>query len=92
MTISLNSRTTTRLLTALVILLLLGHLAGKISAIYLGHDMLFGLIPLFDLTEERNIATFYSALAILFAAALIAVAMVARRRSQSGDSTGPCSW
>jgi hypothetical protein len=56
----------------LLLLLLGANLLGIFSTLYLGHDQLYGLIPLFDFNTEKNIPTLYSAIALLAAGALLA--------------------
>lgn len=73
-------------LTLLVILLALQvvSLLGQVSRFFLGHGNLMGLIPLVHVDAEQNIPTYYSVLAILFAAMLLAVITAAKRKQ--GDA------
>jgi hypothetical protein len=48
-------------------------LAGQISAHALGHPRLKGFVPLFYVDAESNVPTWYSSMALLLAAALLAV-------------------
>lgn len=89
MTVTLSHRIMTRILLTVVAILLLAHLAGRFSALHLGHDTLHGLVPLFDLDHEENIPTFYSAMAILLAATLAAITAGARWRT---PGTGRLFW
>ncbi len=83
--VDLNHRTVTRALAAIIAILVAAQLAGRISTIYLGRDTVHGLVPLLNLDEERNLPTFYSALAILLSAALLAIITAAGRRSGAPD-------
>jgi hypothetical protein len=89
MTVTLSYRKTTRILLTLVAGLVLAHLAGRYSALHLGHDTLHGLVPLFDLDHEQNIPTFYSAAAILLTSALAAITAGTRWRT---PGTGRLFW
>jgi hypothetical protein len=84
-TLMLSPRRATRILLAIIGSLLLAHALGKVSAIYFGHDVVYGLVPLFDFNEEQNIPTFYSATAMLFAASLIAIIAAAQWRFRARD-------
>ncbi len=72
-----------RLLLALVLTtaaLTAAHLAGRVSA-HLGHDSVFGLVPLFDLENEQNVPTIFTSMVLLgCSAALVGSAAVARRQ------------
>ncbi len=71
MDILLSPRKVTRFLAGVIIFLSLAHLAGLISTYYLGHNHVFGLVPLFDLNSERNLPTLYAGLGLLFCAVLL---------------------
>jgi hypothetical protein len=72
MTITLQPYQIFRKILYLLLLLLGANLLGIFSKLYLGHDQLYGLIPLFDFNTEKNIPTLYSAIALLTAGALLA--------------------
>ena len=73
MEIRLEPRKIIRVLIIVVILLTLANIAGQVSILYFKQDSLFGLVPLFNLDYERSIPTFYSAITLLFCAALLAI-------------------
>jgi hypothetical protein len=56
---------TARVLGAVLLFLIAGHIAGLLIKYLLGHNNLHGLIPLFNLNSEANIPTFFSSLTLL---------------------------
>ena len=69
-------------LTLLVILLSLVSFAGQIAKFIYGHDQLFGIVPLFDVGDDLSVPSWYSASALLFAAALLLLIGSFKRRSK----------
>lgn len=57
--IVLDASRVTRALGAAAALLLLAGIGGQVSAFFLGHESLKGLVRLFDLDAEMNIPTFF---------------------------------
>ncbi len=53
------------------VFIILMHLLTQAISIYTGHDVLMGIIPLFNLNAEANIPTFYSSLLLFFASILL---------------------
>jgi len=68
--ISISPSRTAWVLSAVVILLAAASLAGQVSRLFLGHDRVLGLVPLFDLDDERNIPTWFSGALLLLGAGL----------------------
>lgn len=68
-----------RVMTLIVAALLLLNVAGYVSRFFLGYDS--KLISAFSFGYEQNFPTFYSALALLFCAALLAIVGAARRKA-----------
>ena len=62
-------------------ILVIAGAAVELIRFYTGHDSLFGLSRLFDLGQEANIPTFFSALVLLTASALLTIISVAKRQS-----------
>lgn len=56
----------------------------------LGHDVVYGLVPMFDLYEERNIPTYFSSLNLLLTAALLWVISIWTKRA--GDRRQAAAW
>jgi hypothetical protein len=76
----LASRPTFRLLLAITLGLALAHGATLVLTFGLGYDQLFGMRRMFNLNEEQNLPTFFSALLLLGCAALLAILAAAARR------------
>lgn len=55
----------------LIVFLLCANILGLVSKYYFEHDYLFGLVPFFDFNTEKNIPTFYSAIALIFVSILL---------------------
>ena len=80
--IDLDPGRTAKTLGTIVALLFMAHLICLYSIFYLGDGDLYGFVRLFDLDEEPNIPTFYSALALLFAALILAAIASSKRRAE----------
>lgn len=55
----------------LILCLLSANILGIISKFYFDHDVVYGLVPLFDFNEEKNIPTLYSSIALIVASILL---------------------
>jgi hypothetical protein len=60
-------------LTVIIIVLLLAGVAGQLSKYLLNHDVVFGLVRLFNLDAEANVPTWYSSSLLLLCSALLGV-------------------
>ena len=56
-----------------ILFLLLANITGIVFKFYVGHDYIYGLVPLFDFDAEKNIPTLYSSFAIIIASMFLAV-------------------
>ncbi len=65
----------------LILALLLLNILGLISKFYFEHDHVYGLVPIFDFDTEKNIPTFYSAVALLFASFLLFFITIVRKNN-----------
>lgn len=72
-------------LGTIIIFLVLAHIAVQFSTFYLGHNHVFGIVPLFDLDKEKNIPTLYSSVSILFCSFLLAIIAFARKKNGKHD-------
>ena len=76
-----NPRSVAHVLGTIIICLLCAHAVGLIMRLGFGHDMVYGLVPLFDVDIERNIPTFFSVCLGLCSATLFTIiALDARNR------------
>ena len=81
MEIILKPRKTAGILSIIVLLLTLAHIAGQYSTYYLGYDNIFGLIPQFNLNSEQNIPALFSTLILLLSSILLAIIAYAVKKS-----------
>ena len=70
-----------------LLFLLAANLLGIFSKLNLGHDQIYGLVPLFDFNTEKNIPTLYSSIALLVASGLLA--FIATKNRQANTSYIP---
>jgi len=81
MNISISPKGISQFLLAIVSFLLIAHLTVIFIKVFTGHEILLGLIPLFDIGAEKNIPTFYSAIAIIISSALLWVIALKHKKS-----------
>jgi hypothetical protein len=77
--VRLNPRLLLRTLTAILILLIVGHLLSQISKHVLGVPYAYGLVELFDMDVEANFPTFFSGFQLLLCGLLLALIGAGRR-------------
>lgn len=70
-----------------IIMLILANLLGIFSTIHLGHDYIYGIIPLFDFNTEKNIPTLFSTIMLLICSGLNG--LIALKNSKVKISPGP---
>lgn len=78
--ISISPKKFTKGLAFVVLFLTLASIAGQFSKYYLGHDYLLGIVPLFDLSMESNIPSWYASSTLLLCAILLAVISLAKKK------------
>src|SRR5687767_12059243 len=76
----------TRLMLVAVALLLCASTAGQMLKYFLGHDHLFGLTRLTYLNGEATIPAWFSSIALLMVALVLAV--IGTTKHRTGDGTG----
>ena len=81
MEIIFKPRKTAGILSTIVLLLTLAHIAGQYSTYYLGYDNIFGLIPQFNLNSEQNIPALFSTLILLLSSILLAIIAYAVKKT-----------
>ena len=72
MRFEISAKKTAYTLLGIVAVLFCGNAMSVITRLYLGHDYVHGLVPLFDFNAESNIPTLYSSAALIFAGVLLA--------------------
>jgi len=83
MSISLCPKEVFKINLFLIFLLLTANILGIVSKFYFDHDSVYGLVGLFDFNTEKNIPTFYSAIALLVASILLSLIAFARKKVNS---------
>lgn len=78
--ISLNSSSIVRVLGAVAFILVLASIAGQLTAYLAGHAHGYRLVQLFYVDVERNIPTGFSTFLLLFAALLLSLITVLKRK------------
>lgn len=68
--ITLDPLNLTRTLAVTALILVLAHITGQVTKYVWEHDTAYGLIRLFDLDNENNIPSYFSASLLLVAALL----------------------
>jgi hypothetical protein len=71
-----------RVQAAVIACLVAASLAGQVSKYFLGHDVVFGLVNLFDLDGEGNVPTWYQASSLLVCAALLGIIAAGTRAAR----------
>jgi len=89
--LSASPRTISTALIFITFMLLLANILGLISTFYFDRPYAFGLVPLFDLNQENNIPTFYSAIAILFCSILLGLITYIQKQKKKLTSLGLAS-
>jgi hypothetical protein len=80
--IALSPSRIARILAGTACLLIVLSMVGQTIAYVTGHDSLLGLVQLFDLDNEHNIPSFFSASDLLFASVLLAIIAVRKRHDR----------
>jgi hypothetical protein len=69
--IKLNLRKIPIWLFAIAGVLLLGHIIGQVEKYIFDHSTIYGLVPLFDLNNEKNIPSFFQSMILVFSSVLL---------------------
>ena len=81
-TITISARFVARLLAAVMLFLLVMHIAVHVADFGFGHDHLMGLTALFDMNRENNVPTWYSGTVMLGAAGALAAVASAKVKTR----------
>jgi len=74
----------------LILILLAANIIGLFATRYLDHELVHGLVRYFDFNTEKNIPTFYSAIALLISGFLLFFIALTPRKSNT--SYRPWFW
>lgn len=83
MNIKVNPKVILKFFMYIITFLLFMHILGLFSKYYLGDSSFFGLIPFFHFNYEKNIPTFYSAVALLISSVLLLFIAVTHKKENS---------
>lgn len=83
MFIELYPRKIFRVHIVLILLFLIANVLGIVTKLYLDHDYVFGLIPLFDFNTEKNIPTLFSSIMIIICSALLYLIAMNNKKANS---------
>ena len=82
--IKINIKVVLFTLLGITLFLIFARVTTELFALRTGHDALFGLVRLFDLDEEGNIPSYFSALILMIAALLLL--FIAKQKIASHDT------
>ena len=82
-TVRISAAAVAGILGTVIALLVLADVAGQISTYYFGHPAVLGLVALFDLDNEANMPSWYSASVLLICSGVLA--LIATAMTQSRD-------
>jgi hypothetical protein len=80
-TVTIPASTVGRLLTPIITVFGLAYIGGQISIYVFGHAGLLGLVGLFDLDQEANLPSWYSASVLLICSAVLGLITAAKRHA-----------
>lgn len=69
----------------LILALVFFNVLGLISKYYFNHPTVYGLVPLFDLSEENNVPTLYASFTLLVASFLLLIIAIKHKMSDSAS-------
>lgn len=81
--LSLNASLIVRILWVLTFFFVLASVGTQVTAHLSGHHSMFGLVRLFDLDDESNIPTVFTTLLHFFAASLLLLITLVKRRESA---------
>ncbi len=85
MQLKTNPRAVLSAFTTAFFVLLMGNIVAINMKFYMGHDWVYGLVPLFDFDGERNVPTLFSSVALMSCGALLGlIGWLHHQQSRSG--------
>jgi hypothetical protein len=66
-----------------IFLLLFANALGIVSKLYLDHDYVYGIVPLFDFNQENNIPTLFSSIMLIACSALLYLIAINNKTTKS---------
>ena len=81
---AVSSKKVSQILFIMTGLLIIASLAGQIMKYMGGHDTVFGLVPLFNVSKEQNIPTLFSVLLLISCSVLLSLIFYLHRKQEAG--------
>jgi len=81
---AVSSKKVSQILFIITGLLIIASVAGQIMKYTGGHDTVFGLVPLFNVSKEQNIPTLFSALLLISCSVLLSLIFYLHRKQEAG--------
>ena len=81
--ITLNRLTIVRLLGTVAVFLILANIAAQCVRHITSHESVYGLIPLFNVDQENNLPSYFSASLLLISAVLLSIISIEKRKTQA---------
>ena len=81
---AVSSKKVSQTLLIITSLLIIASVAGQIMKYMGGHDTVFGLVPLFNVSKEQNIPTLFSVLLLISCSVLLSLIFYLHRKQVAG--------
>ncbi len=81
---AVSSKKVSQTLFIITSLLIIASVAGQIMKYMGGHDTVFGLVPLFNVSQEQNIPTLFSVLLLITSSILLSLIFYLHRKQVAG--------
>ncbi|NMB70608.1 MAG: hypothetical protein GYA22_00470 [Bacteroidales bacterium] len=88
-TININLKKVPAWLFIMIGVLVISHIVGQIEKYVFNHSTVFGLVPFFDLGNEKNLPTFFQMMILFFASAQL---LLCYRISQNLNDSKKAYW
>ncbi len=82
--VAVSSKKVSQILFIITSLLIIASVAGQIMKYMGGHDTVFGLVPLFNVSKEQNIPTLFSVLLLVSCSVLLSLIFYLHRKQVVG--------
>ena len=82
--LAVSSKKLSQILFIITGLLIIASVAGQIMKYMGGHDTVFGLVPLFNVSKEQNIPTLFSVLLLISCSVLLSLIFYLHRKQEAG--------
>ena len=80
---AVSSKKASQILLIITSLLIIASVAGQVMKYIFGHDTVFGLVPLFNVSQEQNIPTLFSVLLLISCSVLLSLIFYLHRKQDA---------